>query len=100
MSLVLLFRKVNHTFIWLKTIATDPNFDMPTDRITQVPKFDRKFDVNFPPRSDGINGILSPEHGAVWHTDGSLIENSAGAGIFCENPYTEISTPLSTYCSI
>lgn len=71
-------RDVYHTRLWSRTIAKDPSFNMPTDEIIPVFKFDKKF--------NSINGVLPPEHGSVWYTDGSLIEKSAGARLYCNNP--------------
>lgn len=34
------------------------------------------------------------------YTDGSVINNNAGAGVSCTNPYIELTIPLGTNCSI
>jgi len=73
---------------------------MPTDKITKTFRFDKKFTVHFPPRQEWLEGVLPPSRGATWYTDGSLINKSAGAGIFCANPSVEQSISLGKYSSI
>jgi ribonuclease HI len=93
-------RKTEHTNIWQDIIRSEPTLDMPSDRITATFRFDRKFDVSIPPREHWINGILPPEHGIVLYTDGSVINNAAGAGLHCGNPVLERSIPLGMHSSI
>src|ERR1700744_1829647 len=73
---------------------------MPSDKITTEFRFDKKFDTNMPPREHWTNGILPPEHGIVLYTDGSVINGSAGAGLYCEKFRIERSIPLGIYSSI
>lgn len=93
-------KNLDHTRIWIETTMKDPTLTMPTDKITPEFRFDSKFDTYIPSRNDWLNGVFPPEHGTVWYTDGSLINESAGAGLFCANPTVEISIPLGTHSSI
>ena len=77
-----------------KTIAKDPSFNMPSDKKTPVFRFDKNFDIHIPSKSDWLNGVYPPEHGSVLYTDGSLIAESAGAGLHCVNPVIDASIPL------
>lgn len=95
-----ILNNTDHSRIWFKTIATDPTFDMPSDKINPVFKFNKNYKIHFPSREEWLNGVLPPKHGTVWYTDGSLIEESAGAGLYNANPLIEVSIPLGNHSSI
>lgn len=63
-------------------------------------KFDKKFNLFIPDRSQWTNGTLPNPNNTNVFTDGSLINGSAGAGIFCESPTINSTLPLGNYCSI
>lgn len=92
--------KLDHSRIWVETTEKNPTFLMPSDKMTPAFRFDSKFDTYIPSRNDWLNGIFPPEHGTVMYTDGSLINESAGAGLSCVNPTVELSIPLGIYSSI
>lgn len=63
-----LFRETDHTKIWLEHIKKAPNLIMPSDKITKVYKFDKKFDIHIPPREDWLNRILPPDNEIVYYS--------------------------------
>lgn len=93
-------KTTDYTRIWFEYLYKEPTLNMPSDKITTVFKFDKKFDVNIPPREDWFNGILPLEQEIVLYTDGSLIKGSAGAGLYCKKLNVKNSIPLGTHSSI
>lgn len=93
-------RNVRYTNIWLETITTDTDFNMPTDKIKPELRADKKFSTFVPLPETWFQGELPPKQGIVIYTDGSLIEGSAGAGVFCNDPLNETSISLGKYSSI
>lgn len=77
-------RTTSHTRNWSKIVKTSPSLRMPTDKITTTYRFDRNFEIYIPSREEWTNGVLPPEHGIVLYTDGSVMNGSAGAGLYCE----------------
>src|SRR6202012_2092693 len=69
----------NMTQTWIKTKVELSSLSMPSDKIITSYRFNRKFDIYIPPIQDWFNGILPPENEIVIYTDGSLLNNSAGA---------------------
>lgn len=51
-------------------------------------------------REDCTNGVYPPEHGKLIYTDGSLIDKSAGAGIYYEILEIQKAMPLGKHSSI
>jgi len=93
-------KDTDHSHIWLEYINKEPILSMPTDRIITEFKFDKNFDIHIPPKEDWFNGIFPPEHEIVLYSDGSLIRDSAGAGLYCDKLNVQRSIPLGNYASI
>ena len=90
----------NMTQTWIKTKVELPSLSMPSDKIITSYRFNRKFDIYIPPKQDWFNGILPPENEIVIYTDGSLLNNSAGAGVFCDKLNIELPIPLGHFPSV
>jgi hypothetical protein len=57
------------------------------DKIVPIIAFGRRFLVELPPRSSWLSQETSeilPSDGVIFHTDGSLCEGEAGAGVFSD----------------
>ena len=93
-------RVTDHSRNWSRTIEDSPSINMPSDNIIRTFRFDKNFNTYVPSREAWQNGVLPPEHGVVLYTDGSVINESAGAGIYCELLKEEISIPLGLHPSI
>lgn len=93
-------RITDHTRIWHNSIRTLPLIHLNTDHIIPKYRFDKKFELIIPDRSEWINNALPPNDDMVFYTDGSVMNESAGAGIFCDAINIELSLPLGAYPSI
>lgn len=73
-----------HAKLWSHMIRDSPNIEMPHDCITPTYRFDSSFKSAVPSREEWVNGSVAIESDAtIWFTDGSKINNSSGAGIYC-----------------
>lgn len=79
----------------IKSLLTDPIFEMPRDKMIPKMNFTRNFEAIFPDRSEWLNGWPStlPESKWIRFTDGSKTEGGTGAGMY--NPETGTGTWIS-----
>ncbi len=91
---------VEHSRIWYRSKIFLPTIHLKTDYITPIYKFERKFDLDIPDRSTWSDKALPHANGFHFYTDGSLINDAAGAGVYCESLNVKLSIPLGNYCSI
>lgn len=67
----------------IRVACSIPQLHFSTDHKTQAFKFDKKFMTFISDRSVSSSKAL-PQSGLSYYTDGSLMNGSAGAGVFCE----------------
>jgi hypothetical protein len=73
----------------------------PSDFASVNPFTEINFQVKFPKREQWTEPSSLPATGEiVFYTDGSLMNGSAGAGIFCASPELKLSIPLGQYTSV
>ena len=63
-------------------------------------RFDRTFTAKIPEISEWTDNRLPPLMDNIYYTDGSLIRDSAGAGIYCSSNETNVAVSLGEYASI
>lgn len=93
-------KDAGHSKIYYKSKGFLPIMHLKTDYICPTFKFERSFELNIAERSLWENNILPLVNSKQFYTDGSLINEQAGAGAFCECPKVELAIPLGTHCSI
>ncbi len=93
-------KNIGHSKTWFDSIQLLPDIHTIPDSIKSAYRFDGKFNLLIPSRTQWSDGTLPDPNNVNLYTDGSLINKSAGAGIYCESPSMETSIPLGTYCSI
>lgn len=93
-------KNIGPSKIWFDSEQLLPDTHIILDTITKTHKFDKRFNLIIPDRSQWMSGNPINNQGINIFTDGSLMNKSAGAGIYCEAPFLEIALPLGKYCSI
>ncbi len=93
-------KNTSHTNIWFRSKSFLPIIHNKTDYIAPVYKFERNFSLNIPDRAIWRDEILPSPHTTNFYTDGSLINESAGAGVFCDTINIQLSISLGTSTSI
>lgn len=75
----------------LKAKPKSDALDMPSDKMYALFYFDRPFHSRVCNKTEW--DTISPDmlSSNCWFTDGSLMSDKAGAGIFCNNPATSIA---------
>lgn len=91
-------RSIGHSSIWINAA---PYLTMPSDNITSLRCSDLiEVSTHTSRLCQWLNGTLPPTNDLVFYTDGSLINESPGAGIYCENLGIENSIPLGNFSTI
>lgn len=70
-----------HSEAWFRSKSILPVLHLKTDYVTPTYKFSRKFDLSILDRTIWINNQLSSQADINLYTDGSLMNDMAGAGI-------------------
>ena len=90
-----------HLGVW-KDMNSIVSTHMAHDRKIVSYNFERAFEVKFPAREEWLDNCPTFfEAGSLkFFTDGSLMEGSAGAGVFCAEMDLKITNSLGKYCTV
>ena len=89
-----------HSIIWFKSMEQLPLVHMPTYYMAPTYNFNRAFEARIPDRAEWTDKSLPPQIENTYYTDGSLMKQSAGTGIYCDSNSTNLSISLEEYPSI
>lgn len=85
----------------LNTKVTEHHlFNMPCDVMTVRFGFYKPFKIHFPTRIEWKTDLPINTNTIVWYTDGSKLNNSTGAGVFCPMDETKEFYPLGEFSTV
>lgn len=93
-------RNLQHSMIWFESETFLPEFHMNTDEITPIFRFDRKFNLHIPNKSEWMEGRFPPNEGTIFYTDGSVTKEASGIGVHCVVPQIDENTPIGKFTTI
>lgn len=95
--------KVNygHSSLWNQMTKEIPELEMPVDKIAPTYKFDRRFRIIIPSRTDWMNNaVTTPPNSYTFFTDGSRCNELSGAGIHLPQLNCNLSLSLGKYATV